>query len=72
MNMTAHVKSKDIREINRLTKHLHMLLYVPLACEVLQSVWKSHSVSSKRTCGFEVQSNTACICELRPDSQRWR
>ena len=47
MNVAAHEKSKDIREFERLTKHLHMLLYVSLACEVLQSLWKSHAVSSR-------------------------
>ena len=45
--MAAHEKSKDIREIDRLTKHLYMLLYVSLASEVLQSLWKSHAVSNR-------------------------
>ena len=40
---------------------------------------KIKSLFTQRTCGFEKQSNqrgsskdTACICELQPDSQRWR
>ena len=45
-NVAAYEKSKDIREIDRLTKHLHMQLYVSLGCKVLQSLWKSQAVSS--------------------------
>ena len=46
-SLATHGKPKDIREIDRSTKHLHKLLYVSLANEVLQYLWKSHAVSSR-------------------------